>query len=121
MNIIAWRVHLLVNVKSINIVERVKDIINKKYNTNLTINSIAQEVFIAPTYLCLIFRQETGDTLNEYLTRVRIDKAKELLMDRNIKLYDVCFAVGYVDASYFTKIFKKITGMTPSDFREKCL
>lgn len=109
------------NKRSTNVVEKVKDIINKKYNTNLTINSIAKEVYIASTYLCLVFRQETGETLNEYLTGVRINKAKELLMDPGIKLYDVCFAVGYTDASYFTKIFKKSTGLTPSDFRRKYL
>ncbi|KKW28630.1 MAG: Two component transcriptional regulator, AraC family [Candidatus Uhrbacteria bacterium GW2011_GWD2_52_7] len=109
------------NKRSSNVVEKVKDIINRKYSTNLTIGSIAQEAYIASTYLCLVFRQETGETLNEYLTRVRIDKAKEILMDRNIKLYDVCFAVGYTDASYFTKIFKKTTGLTPSDFRDKYL
>lgn len=107
------------NKRSANVVEKVKDIIYSKYHTNLTIGDIAQEVFLASTYLCLVFKQETGETLNEFITKVRVEKAKELLGDKNNKLYDIGYAVGYTDASYFTKIFKKHTGMTPSEFRER--
>lgn len=105
--------------RSSNVVEKVKDIIHRNYDKNLTINDISQEVFLTSTYLCMVFKQETGDTLNEYLTKVRIEKAKELLLDHNNKLSDICMAVGYIDASYFTKVFKRYTGSTPSEFRDK--
>jgi two-component system response regulator YesN len=108
------------NKRSVNAVEKVKDIIQRKYSdNNLTINVISQEIYLASTYLCLVFKQETGETLNEYITKVRIEKAKELLQDKNYKLYDICYTVGYMDASYFTKIFKKYTGVTPSEYRDK--
>jgi two-component system response regulator YesN len=69
--------------------------------------------------LCLLFKQETGETINEYLTKVRIEKAKELLSDPRNKFYEVCYTVGYSDPSYFSKLFKKYTGLTPSAFRDQ--
>jgi two-component system, response regulator YesN len=108
------------NKRSVNAVEKVKAIIQRKYSdNNLTIDVISQEVYLASTYLCLVFKQETGETLNEYMTKVRMEKAKELLHDKNCKLYDISCSVGYMDASYFTKIFKKYTGVTPSEYRDK--
>ena len=70
-------------------------------------------------YLCLLFRQTTGTTINHYLTTIRMEKAKELLMDLSNKLYDVSYAVGYMNPSYFSRQFKKYTGLLPSEYREK--
>ncbi|MNW62789.1 HTH-type transcriptional activator Btr [compost metagenome] len=67
----------------------------------------------------MLFKQETGETLFEYLTKVRIEQAKNLLKDPQNKLYEVCYAVGYTDPSHFSKLFKKITGSTPSAYREQ--
>lgn len=72
-------------------------------------------------YLCLLFRQTTGTTINHYLTTVRMEKAKELLMDLSNKLYDVSYAVGYMNPSYFSRQFKKYTGLLPSEYREKIM
>lgn len=102
----------------------VKDIINyikRNYNKEISINSIANEVYLSPTYLCLLFKNETGETINTYLTKVRIEKSKRLLKDRRLKLYDVANQVGYNDSNYFTKVFKKAEGCTPSEYRERIL
>jgi two-component system response regulator YesN len=104
--------------KSKNVIERIRAVIDKRFAENLQISDIAKEVFLSVTYLCLLFKQETGVTINEYITRVRVEKAKEMLKDPGNKFYEVCYAVGYSDPSYFSKIFKKNTGFTPSSYRE---
>ena len=104
-----------------HIIERVRDIIQSKYMEQLSITSLAEEVYLTPTYLCVVFKQETGQTVNEYLTQIRMQQAKQFLSDPHIKLYDVCYKVGYLSPSYFSKLFKKITMVTPSEFRDAYL
>ena len=67
-------------------------------------------VYLSPAYLSRIFKQETGVTFNEYLNRVRVNKAKELLRRRELRMTDISLAVGYEDQSYFTKVFKRVAG-----------
>ncbi len=86
---------------------------------NLTIQTIAKNVYLSQTYLCAFFKKSTGKTLNEYITEVRIEKAKELLQDSNDKLYEIATYIGFTDANYFSTLFKKYTGCTPSEFRER--
>lgn len=106
------------NKKSCNVIEEIKGIINLKYKENVSVNDISKEVFLSTTYLCMVFKRETGETVNEYMTKIRIDRAKALLMDNHNKLYDICYEIGYTEPGYFSKIFKKYTGLSPSDYRE---
>ncbi len=101
------------------VIERVRSLIEEKYSENLTVSDIAEGVYLSPTYVRLLFKQETGETLFEYLTKVRIEKAKEMLRDPHYKFYEVCYAVGYSDPSHFSKLFKKMTGRTPSAYRDQ--
>ena len=105
--------------KTTNAVDLVKGIIEESYAENLTISDLAGRVYLTPTYLCLLFRQETGMTINDYLTYVRIQKAKELLGDLKNKIYDISYMVGYANPSYFSLQFKKLVGMGPREYREK--
>ncbi|MNO28209.1 putative response regulatory protein [compost metagenome] len=105
--------------KSSEVIDRVRLLIGQKYSENLSASDIAEGVYLSPTYVRLLFKQETGETLFEYLTKVRIEQAKTLLKDPQNKLYEVCYAVGYTDPSHFSKLFKKITGSTPSAYREQ--
>lgn len=104
-----------------HIVERVQALIEQQYMEQISIVSLAEEVHLTPTYLCVLFKQATGQTINEYITKTRIQQAKRLLATPHIKLYDVCFRVGYLSPSYFSKIFKKQTLLTPSEYREAAL
>ena len=104
-----------------HIIERVKQAIETRYMEQLSISSLAEEVYLTPTYLCVLFKQATGQTLNEFITLVRMQRAKALLADTSIKLYDVCYKIGYLSPSYFSKLFKKYSGFTPSEFRESSL
>lgn len=105
--------------RSGNVIERIRTFIDEHYAENLTVAEIAGHVYLSQTYVSLLFRQETGETIYEYLMKVRIEKAKELLRDPRTKFYEVCQAVGYTDPSYFSKLFKKITGLTPSAYRDQ--
>lgn len=105
--------------KSRNLVERVQAIIESRFSENLTVSDIGKEVYLTPTYVSLLYKQETGRTVNEYLTQVRVDRAKQMLRNPQNKFYDICYAVGYADPSYFTKLFKKMTGVTPSTYRDQ--
>jgi two-component system response regulator YesN len=98
------------------VIEDIKAIIYEKYGEDITINSIARDVYLTPSYICLLFKQETGETINGFLTRYRIEKAKEIMGGKTAKLYEICRQVGYSDPKYFSKIFKKYTGMNPSEY-----
>lgn len=100
------------------VITEIMRIIQQHYSDNLTIADIASQVYLAKTYICLLFKQETGETINEYITRVRMEKAKELLEETDRKLAEICSAIGYAEPSYFTKQFRKYTGMNPSDYRD---
>ena len=101
-----------------NPVDKIKAIVDEKYSEDLTINDIAEEVFLSPTYMCFIFKQKTGMTINEYLTFVRIEAAKKLLSDSSLKLSEVSRRVGYPNTSYFSKLFKKRVGCNPSEYNQ---
>lgn len=104
-----------------SIVRQVKATIDRCYMEQLSVSSLASQVHLTPTYLCVVFKQETGITINDYLTAERLRQAKRLLSDPNVKLADVCFEVGYLSPSYFSKLFKKQVGVPPGEYRSKVL
>ncbi len=83
----------------------------------ISLNTVASNVNISPSYFSSIFRQEMGVTFVEYLTGVRMERAKELLMCSNMKTSEVGYEVGYKDSHYFGYLFKKTVGCTPKEFR----
>ncbi|TYP76578.1 response regulator [Paenibacillus methanolicus] len=89
------------------------------HDEHLSISKLAQHTFLTPNYLCRIFKEKTGKTINQYLTEIRMEKAKEHLREGRVKLSDISIRVGYQSANHFAKIFKKMTGMNPSEFRER--
>jgi len=105
--------------RSSNVIEHTQKYISEHYAKNVSIAEIAASVYLSQTYVSLLFKQETGETIYEYLMKVRIEKAKEMLRDPRIKFYEVCEQVGYTDPSYFSKLFKKMTGLTPSAYRDQ--
>lgn len=98
----------------------IKDYIGQKYmNETLSVKDISDHVFLSTSYVCTFFKNETGQTLNQYLTEYRMEKAKQLLADPRYKIADISSRVGYSDGNYFGKSFKKYTGFSPSEYREK--
>ncbi len=87
----------------------------------LSIDEITRDLFISPSYLTRLLKHQSGKTFVDTLTEFRIDKAKEYLSNPGLKTYAIAEMVGYSDPHYFSTIFKKVTGMTPSEYRIKVL
>ncbi|MCR5654649.1 MAG: helix-turn-helix domain-containing protein, partial [Lachnospiraceae bacterium] len=101
-----------------DVVSEVEHYIDEEYaNENLSLNMIASHVNFSPNHLSTIFSQETGQPLIKYLTDVRMNKAKELLRSTAKKSSEISAEVGYKDPHYFSYLFKKTQGMTPTQFR----
>lgn len=100
-------------------VENVKRWIASHYNEHADLNFLAGMVFLTPSYLSKLFKQETGLTLTEYITEIRIKKAKQLLrQEPNMKVHTIGAEVGYPDPAYFNKLFKRIVGVTPNEYKK---
>ncbi|AIQ70198.1 response regulator transcription factor [Paenibacillus graminis] len=97
------------------VVDFMTSYIHEHYAEELTLAELSNKVFISRNHLSIIFKNITGETFNNYLTRVRIEKARELLMERNMLVYEVAERVGYKNIPYFSTLFKKITGMNPTE------
>lgn len=97
------------------IVDFMTSYIHEHYAEDLTLAELSDKVFISRNHLAIIFKNFTGETFNNYLTRVRIEKARELLLQRNMLVYEVAERVGYKNIPYFSTLFKKITGMNPTE------
>ncbi|AEM77977.1 response regulator transcription factor [Thermoanaerobacter wiegelii] len=122
IEVVCEYVSITKNSKNRKLVEMAIKLIQENYSDlNISLNSIAEKLYITPNYLSALFKGEMGVTFSDYLTAYRIEKAKELLKDVKIKIYEVAEAVGYTDQHYFSKVFKNITGFTPKEYREKVL
>lgn len=89
------------------------------HERGFTIQDIADHVALSETYLCSLFKKQRGGTVKEYISSLRVEKAKELLLDKELKLYEVADRTGFTDANYFATFFKKYAGCTPSEYRER--
>ena len=102
------------------IIEKARDYIGQNYmSENISLNLVASSVNISPSYFSSLFSQEVGSTFVEYLTGVRMEKAKELLMCSDKRTSDIGYEVGYKDSHYFSYIFKKTQGCSPKEFRSR--
>lgn len=94
--------------------------IKEKYCENsLSLEEVAKSAGMSPCYFAVIFKQQTGKTFNRYLTDVRINIAKDLILYTDEKSYEIGPKVGYDNASYFSTVFKKTTGMSPSEYKKR--
>lgn len=109
------------NEKMLKSVQQALTYINQHFPEEITLESVANEVHLSPNYFSNIFKKTTGFTFIEYLTNLRIDKAKLLLMDLNCTIYQIASEIGYSTPRYFSRVFKTNTGMTPSEFRNTLL
>lgn len=99
-------------------VKRAKKYIEDHYwQEDLSLKIISDQVYLTPQYLSTLFKNATGQTVGQYMSDYRIEQAKRMLSDPSYKLYQISELVGYKDANYFTRLFKKKTGITPMEYR----
>ncbi|WP_353511676.1 helix-turn-helix domain-containing protein [Vallitalea longa] len=94
------------------------DYIENNYVHTIKLEELADIVHVNSSYLSRLFRKETGETLTNTITKIRIEKSKQLLKACDDKTYKIASMVGFEDAAYFSHIFKKHTGLSPSEYRK---
>jgi two-component system response regulator YesN len=93
----------------------------ENYDKNLTVQEIADKVFVTPNYLSHLYKQKTGRTINQFIMDVKMKKSRKLITETNMRLSEISKKLGFSNQNYFTKIFTKHFGVTPSTFRNKRL
>ncbi len=106
------------NLKRHTVIKRATTLIESHFNDKITQNSIANDVYLSPSYFSKLFKDVTGYNFNEYVNRVRIEKAKEMLEKSFVTIDDVYQKVGFENRSYFGKVFRNLTGMTPKQYKD---
>ncbi|MDO5154736.1 MAG: response regulator [Eubacteriales bacterium] len=104
--------------KELSIIECAKEYIGQNYNKDISLVDVSREVNISPYYFSKVFKDETGWNFIEYLTNIRIEKAKELLLNTECSMKEICVMVGYSEPNYFSRSFKKNVGVTPTEYKE---
>jgi len=99
------------------VISTIVSIINDHFMDPISVTSLADNVKLSPAYLCVLFKQVTGMTINQFITQTRLQKAKDMLKDVTYTVEEVCYYVGYLSTSYFSRLFKQTTGLTPSEYR----
>ena len=105
--------------QSQSVVSRAKAYIQEHYMDEISLDEVSREVNISPYYFSKLFKEEAGENFIDYLTRIRIEKAKQLLAGRSLSISEISTKVGYRDSNYFSRIFKKQTDKTPREYREE--
>lgn len=106
--------------RSLSIAELAKDYIRENYKNEISLEDVAKKIHISSSYLSKLFKDVIGENFIDYITRIRIDKSIELLKSTNLSIKEISYELGYIDPNYFCKVFKRVTGYTPSETR-KCV
>ena len=114
---IIWRMEFS-REDSNTVIKKAKEYISNNYTCDeLSLSSVAEAINLSSTYFSSIFKKDVGTNFVDYLTKIRLDKAKELLCCTSMQVSEIAYKVGFKDYRYFSQIFKKNTGQTPRDFK----
>lgn len=124
-----YSVYPMHNIKTINgdysldtkrqkrLISKAINYINSNYNYEITMEQVANHVSVSSYYFSKIFKEILGENYIDYVTNIRMNKAKEILLKTDISIKEICFQVGYNDPNYFSRAFKKSVGVSPSEFK----
>ena len=105
--------------RSGNIIKTAKDYIDAHFDKDISLDDVSKVVNISPYYFSKIFKEESGLNFIEYLTNIRIEKAKNLLENSSLSVKEICVSCGYSDPNYFSRSFKKNVGVTPTEYKDR--
>lgn len=106
------------DIKHRNTIYKTTAYIKEHLAEKLSLNQVVEQAYLSKSYFCRVIKSELGCTFTEYVNRLRIEKAKELLSNTALPIAEVAYSVGFDDQSYFTRIFKKNVGTAPCKYRE---
>lgn len=99
------------------LIKRIASFIEENYSQEITLNLLSKQFNVSPNYISRLFKEETGEALFNYINAVRVEKAKKLLLDADLKIYEVSDKVGFKSPVHFNIVFNKFTGTTPKQYR----
>jgi len=102
-----------------HVMQRALFYIGQNYKEELSMEQSAEYVNLSPHYFSKLFKQHAGENFIDYVTRLRINEAKRLIAEERLSLKEICYEVGYKDPNYFSRVFKKVSGITPSEYRQE--
>lgn len=105
--------------RSGDIIRTAKKYIEDHFDKDISLDDVSRVVNISPYYFSKVFKEASGLNFIEYLTNIRIEKAKNLLENSNLSIKEICVSCGYTDPNYFSRSFKKNVGVTPTEYKEK--
>lgn len=100
-----------------NNMQEIQEFLLENYQQDISLQEIADRFFLSREYISRKFKYEFKKTITDYLTKIRIEKAKQLLEISSLKIYEIAHYVGYQNEKYFSKVFKKLVGLTPNEYR----
>ncbi|MEK3888628.1 response regulator transcription factor [Bacillus sp. FSL K6-3431] len=100
-----------------SVIEHVQEYVEQHLGSDISLQSVAEHVYLHPAYLSKVYKIETGEVFSEYLNRKRMERAGYLLKETNEKVYEISIILGYSDPSYFIRRFRNYYGMTPQEYR----
>lgn len=123
LNIIITKVTSLIETKnkkiSETVINKIIDYLQNNYFNDISLDELGKIVFMNPKYVCRLIKKETGSNFSDILLSIRIDKAKKLLQEPELKTFEIAEKVGINDSRYFSKVFKKIVGITPTEYKQQ--
>ncbi|MGD6778581.1 response regulator transcription factor [Sutcliffiella horikoshii] len=102
---------------SVSSMEKIEEYLRANYQQDITLQEIADRFYLSREHISRKFKQEYHENITDYVTRIRMEKAKELLANPNLKIYEIAYHIGYQNEKYFSKVYKKFFGMTPNEYR----
>lgn len=106
------------HVKHVDVLHKAVDYIRQNYMKKISLDDVANHVYLSKSYLSKIFKDEMNCSFTNYVNSIRVEKCKELLLENAVSLADIAALVGFDDQSYFTKVFRKATGASPGQYRK---
>lgn len=108
-------------IKHSDAIYRIMEYVKLNYSEKITLEEIASYVHLSPSHISGMFRKETGQTISAYVSHIRIEKSKALLREPGVPIAEIAGLCGFEDQSYFTRVFKKQTGISPKQYRNNAL
>ena len=103
------------------VIKRAKEYMREHQAEKISLGNVAKAVNMSAFYFCKMFKKVTGINFTDYLSRVRIERAQNLLLNPNLRVSEIAFEVGFQSLTHFNRVFKKITGQSPTDYRAQLL